>query len=251
MAIGFRKIENISNAKKIVNSVLVTNDGKVISLYNPDKPVELPITNADDIKVEATKIVVQQKDGAVNYIDAPEVESDVNLGLSVSNFVALNAYNKDKVYLTWQDPQSPDWRYTTIVRKLGSYPVSISDGTVIIRNAELNKYASLAYVDEVVFANTTDRYYYRAFITLQTFELDNTDLPENRSTIQETDASELISGYEFTVTVPDNNFDDVSLELDGEVYSTTSQIINGYSFEVEKTADIYREDIEITLGEVV
>ena len=53
------------------------------------------------------------------------------------------------------------WANTKVVRKAGSAPTSISDGTVVVNNTTRNQYATTGFTDTGLEYNTT--YYYRFF----------------------------------------------------------------------------------------
>ena len=72
---------------------------------------------------------------------------------TVTSFSALKG--DAKVDLTWVNPVDADFAGVRILRKTGSYPISISDGTVIYTDA------NTAYTDTTVINDTT--YYYRIF----------------------------------------------------------------------------------------
>ena len=73
------------------------------------------------------------------------------------------------VSLRWRDPNDTiidgqvicTWAYTTIVRKQGSFPDSIEDGTVIVVNTTRNAYNLVALEDTL--PDEENEYYYRAF----------------------------------------------------------------------------------------
>lgn len=73
------------------------------------------------------------------------------------------------VTLKWQDPDDTiidkqylaSWAGTKIVKKLNSYPTSVSDGTLVVDNTTKNQYATTGYTDTLTAA--TDNYYYKAF----------------------------------------------------------------------------------------
>jgi len=91
-------------------------------------------------------------------------------GIPPSNckFLTL-AKNGLNVSLKWQDPDDTvingftlaSWFGSKIVRKMGSYPTSPTDGTVIVNNTTRNAYLTTAYVDTL--PDNTNTYYYRAF----------------------------------------------------------------------------------------
>ena len=82
------------------------------------------------------------------------------------------------VKLKWTDPNTSvyngstlsTWSSTIIVRKEGSAPTSIKDGTVVLTNTTKNKYSSTPYTDSNVTVGKT--YYYR-FYTLSTDKVYN------------------------------------------------------------------------------
>lgn len=91
----------------------------------------------------------------------------------LSNCVATQDLEKNnRIVLTWKDPKDTEidgslvssWVKTTIVRKYGSYPESITDGVKIVENKIRDQYASDGYVD-TDFVSGEDRYqyYYAAF----------------------------------------------------------------------------------------
>ena len=73
------------------------------------------------------------------------------------------------VSLKWQDSGNTildsqylcTWAGTKIVKKLGSYPTSETDGTLVVDNTVNNQYLTSAYVD--VLSNASDDYKYAAF----------------------------------------------------------------------------------------
>lgn len=69
----------------------------------------------------------------------------------------------ERVALTWTDPDDADWLGTKIVRKTGSYPRGMADGTVVADNRVRNQYAAGAFIDTGVDTGTGTLYYYQAF----------------------------------------------------------------------------------------
>ncbi|WP_189910962.1 hypothetical protein [Clostridium cochlearium] len=71
----------------------------------------------------------------------------------VTNFTAENG--NAQVILTWSNPTDEDFAGVKILRKEGSYPLSVTDGTLVYTGA------NTSYVDITVINDTT--YYYRIF----------------------------------------------------------------------------------------
>jgi len=77
--------------------------------------------------------------------------------------------NGTSVSLKWQDSGNTildkqylcTWAGTKIVKKLGSYPTSEIDGTVVVNNTVNNQYLTTAFVDTI--PNASDDYKYAAF----------------------------------------------------------------------------------------
>ena len=72
------------------------------------------------------------------------------------------------VKLWWRDPDDSivdgsvltEWEKTVIVKKQGSYPQSVNDGTIVTTVTERNKYADNPYTDT---QTSPENWYYRAF----------------------------------------------------------------------------------------
>ena len=73
------------------------------------------------------------------------------------------------VSLSWTDPNDvvlsgitlAEWKGTKVVRKVGSAPTRVSDGTLVVDSKTRNAYSSQAYTDTGLSYDTT--YYYRFF----------------------------------------------------------------------------------------
>ena len=73
------------------------------------------------------------------------------------------------VRLKWQDPNDTmigdvliaKWDKTVVVRKQGSIPTNISDGTIIVTSSVRNQYSTTAYIDTIPDSENT--YYYKLF----------------------------------------------------------------------------------------
>ena len=67
----------------------------------------------------------------------------------------------NSVILTWKDPSSRKWMGTKVVRKVGSAPLDIDDGELILDVVKKNTYLTEGYTDPKLKAGTT--YYYGLF----------------------------------------------------------------------------------------
>ncbi|MDD3415475.1 MAG: hypothetical protein PHY47_15945 [Lachnospiraceae bacterium] len=75
------------------------------------------------------------------------------------------------VTLKWGDPEDTyingilisSWAQTTILRKKGSYPTGIKDGTPIVVNKVRDQYASDGYIDTITEDGSVSDFYYMAF----------------------------------------------------------------------------------------
>ena len=246
MSIGFKRIENIPKAKEIVNHIMVSETGELYNIWDPKRPINLGITGVEDVEVGITDLLIKKNDNTIEYLNNFKIDSTINYKLRVKNFKVWEYPSSNFCVANWEEPDDERWRYTIIVRKLNSMPTSISDGEIAIVNTVKNAYSQVQFWDDVVFPQTTDKYYYRAFIVLQTFEADNSDLDENKAELI-FDVGETIEGYEFDIEVPESLFNDVNIEIipQDEVINS-DYIIEAYSFDIEKTSDKYLEDIEIT-----
>ena len=91
---------------------------------------------------------------------------DLELG-DVSGASATQDF--DDVVLTWSDPSDVviggstliRWAGTAVVRKKGSAPQSVTDGTLVVENTTRDQYASTGFRDEGL--DFGDTYYYRFF----------------------------------------------------------------------------------------
>ena len=98
----------------------------------------------------AEKIVAVNIAGdALEFID----RRDTTPPSVITNFVAAKGNNL--VTLTWTNPIDSDFAGLKILRKTGSYPTGVADGTLIYTGA------NTSYIDTTAINGTT--YYYRAF----------------------------------------------------------------------------------------
>ncbi|MDA5561942.1 fibronectin type III domain-containing protein [Exiguobacterium sp. MMG028] len=63
--------------------------------------------------------------------------------------------------LKWTDPTDSDWASTKLVRKVGGYPTSANDGTVVVTSTVRNQYQTTGFVDTGLTNGTT--YFYQLF----------------------------------------------------------------------------------------
>ena len=121
----------------------------------------------------------------------------------------LTAKGKNaSVELIWTDPEDLElvdgtiikWAYTRIVRKVGSAPADINDGTVVINSSIKNQYQNDPYVDDELVNDTT--YYYVAFSISETGGI-NSEGPSVNATP--------ISYKTMTVTINENETNPVNM----------------------------------------
>ncbi len=63
--------------------------------------------------------------------------------------------------ITWTDPTDATWAGTVLVRKVGGYPVSQNDGTIVVNSTVRNQYATTGFTDTGLTNGT--QYYYQLF----------------------------------------------------------------------------------------
>lgn len=76
----------------------------------------------------------------------------------------------------WEDPDDSTndaWGETAVVKKKGSYPTNIEDGTLVLICAVRNKFKSTSYVDE---QESSEQWYYRAFPIATSGAVSNSNL---------------------------------------------------------------------------
>ena len=86
---------------------------------------------------------------------------------NVTNFKVVPA--DTTAAITWTDPEDIStsggtvikWNSTRIVRKLGSFPTSEIDGTIVVESTVKNQYKTNEFIDAGLTEGTT--YYYAAF----------------------------------------------------------------------------------------
>jgi len=101
---------------------------------------------------------------AINNISA----TPVLIPVADCNSISI-AVRDGKLIIKWGDPDDTviseetiaEWDYTVLVRKIGSYPLNISDGDTVLTNNVQNQYLTTGYTDEGLTNDTT--YYYKLF----------------------------------------------------------------------------------------
>ena len=156
-------------------------------------------------------------------------------GFPIGNVSNLKINNGSKnVILYWSDPDNSiynnitlsTWQSTIIVRKEGSAPNSIKDGTIILENTERDKYKETPYIDSNVEIGKT--YYYR-FFTMNTDKIynDSSDMIRN-VTIKEYDPILKNNSWEIINTVSETGLipetwkvgDEIDITLSGDFNET-------------------------------
>ena len=108
-----------------------------------------------------------------------DITIDTNLSTDlgpIKNRRITRSDNNTKVHLMWVDPDDSTndaWGETAVVKKRGSYPTNIEDGTLVLICAVRNKFKSTAYVDE---QESSEQWYYRAFPIATSGAVSNSNL---------------------------------------------------------------------------
>ena len=143
--------------------------------------------------------------------------------------IIANSISDSEVWVKWSDPDNTiingstisTWAGTVLVRKIGSYPESVEDGTIVIKNTTRNIFQDIWFKDIGLTNETT--YYYRFFpyntegVYNNSSNLVFTATPLSISGIfSDNTWAQIISAIE-TDTVPDtwNVGDEKTLELSG------------------------------------
>ena len=132
--------------------------------------------NLTDMETDGNELFNFETDLNVNFRKIDEAvgelqnaSKDTSAGIPPSNCKNLRVEKSGTNYLLkWCDPKDTviddltlcTWAGTVIVRKVGGYPETISEGEIILNNKERNKYQDTAYVDIV---EDETEYFYRAF----------------------------------------------------------------------------------------
>jgi hypothetical protein len=151
--------------------------------------------------------------------------------------------------LTWTDPNDveiggkvlAEWAGTKLVRKIGSAPTDVSDGTLIIDSTVRNQYSSTGYIDSSLQFDTV--YYYRFFPYTTTeiyttgtalscsLELITVSIPEQTGslTYDETSQSPIWTSSEGYIASGTQS------AIDAGTYYMTATLLPGYIWSDETT----------------
>ena len=143
------KREDFNNDNQIIDEKIGTLGTQMAEMANKTGKVGTKEVDESNIKDNYTLRYDAEKDKIV-YVDNKIDRVPPN---PVTNFTAEKG--NAKVTLKWTNPVDTDFAGVKILRKIGSYPTSITDGTVIYTGA------NTTYTDVAVINDTT--YYYRIF----------------------------------------------------------------------------------------
>lgn len=135
-------------------------DGKV-------PPTQLPesIGNASSLNGKAILFTNLQDNDTLRY-DA-QLDKWRNVAQNIDRTPPGNVSNASvtvgngQLTLKWTDPTDSDWASTKLVRKVGGYPTSANDGTVVVTSTVRNQYQSTGFVDTGL--TNGAQYYYQLF----------------------------------------------------------------------------------------
>ena len=108
--------------------------------------------------------------GNETLLDTEQMQIRVRPNIGLDDILNLSArLSNNQARFTWQDPEDVvfseltlvEWAGTKVVRKAGSVPESVTDGTLIVNSTTRNQYSSSPYFDNTIRGNTY--YYYRFF----------------------------------------------------------------------------------------
>lgn len=83
----------------------------------------------------------------------------------IKNFTLTNDEDNEVVNVKWSDVFGGNWAYTMVRYKTGSYPTSITDWTLVVKETTQNQYATNGY--NVSWLTDWTTYYFTAFAVSQ------------------------------------------------------------------------------------
>jgi hypothetical protein len=136
--------------------------GHLLALINEHKETTVVgVDGVHGIRYYADELQVHTDDGWIDVGGGKGIEPDACYDISI-------AVGDEKLTIAWKDPDDTiiegvtlaEWEKTMLVRKVGSYPVSETDGTLVLTNTVRNQY-STGYIDNGLMNGT--EYFYKLF----------------------------------------------------------------------------------------
>ena len=206
-SIGSVSAEEISYLDGVTSEIQTQIDGK-----------------GDTLSFDDTTRILSLKSGNTVISQATISGGGSSIKLADVSGAAVTSY-KNTATLTWTDPSDivisgitfATWEGTKVVRKAGSAPQSISDGTVVVDSKVRSQYSSSGYTDTGLTYGTL--YYYRFFpYTTDNAVTDGTSVtctPEKVtiSTLPSQNGTLTYNGSQQTASF--NNYDSNELDVTG------------------------------------
>ena len=163
----------VLNAIPVVNNLTSTSTTSALSAAQGKVLKDLTDAHIDDdINTEAGVHGIRYFNGMLQFNDGTDW---VEIETGGSGFAPADCTDivikqgNTQLTISWTDPEDTYfegvaiaiWGGTKLVRKVGSYPISPDDGTVIVNNTTRNAFASNGYVDTGLSNGVT--YYYGLF----------------------------------------------------------------------------------------
>lgn len=168
---------------------------------------------------------------------------------TVSNFTITQGDREQ--YITWTDPDDPDWYGTLIVRKKESEPVDENDGTIIVNSTIKNAYQTNKFVDSELYNGVT--YYYKQ-ITYDKYGNYNRSLPQVSVTPYVVQKYPELENEVTLLNVQEDQQFEIKRES-GEGYTGTVDVLKqdytGFTQDITKTLQQFKFDDNIEINEHV
>lgn len=126
--------------------LIIINEGAVSQITSPPSHIEDQVT----VPIDIPKTTVYSN---VNY-------NEQATALTPPDTVGLSSFGKE-LHITWKNPKNSQFRTTRVIKKIGSYPTKITEGTIICDGIKEE------CVDKDVEQKTT--YYYGVYAVDQSF----------------------------------------------------------------------------------